>query len=170
MQICIQLPKVNAVASFFVHTMRLSTRMTQPFDTTIAAWTALVSVNRSLVEDIERHLKAQDLPQLSWYDALLELEKVGANGIRPFELKDRLLLPQYGLSRLLDRLVAAGFVERLEAQGDGRGQIVRLTTQGRAMRTTMWPVYAARLRDRIEATLTPQEAADLARLLNKLRS
>ena len=46
-------------------------------------------------------------PPLAWYDALLEIEKAGPDGLRPFELRKLLLLPQYGTSRLLDRMVTA---------------------------------------------------------------
>ena len=105
---------------------------------------------------------------LGWYDALLELDKAGASGIRPFELKERLLLPQYGMSRLLDRMAKAGLVDRQDVEDDGRGQIVRLTEKGRTIRQTMWPVYAGALIRLVEHQLTGDEATELARLLKKL--
>ncbi len=63
--------------------------MTQPKPQTIAAWTSLVSANRILIGNIEYALKSEGLPKLSWYDALLEIEKADGSGIRPFELKER---------------------------------------------------------------------------------
>ena len=142
--------------------------MTQPNPQTIAAWTSLVTANRLLLEDIEHSLKKAELPTLGWYDALLEIEKAGDDGIRPFELKERLLLPQYGMSRLLDRMAKAGFVDRQGVEDDGRGQIVRLTQEGRNVRRAMWPVYADALIRCVEQRLSPDEAAELARLLKKL--
>jgi len=142
--------------------------MTQPKPETIAAWTSLVTANRVLLDDIESALKDAGLPLLSWYDALLELDKAGAEGIRPFELKQRLLLPQYGMSRLLDRMAKAGLVDRQDVEDDGRGQIIRLTQKGRNTRQSMWPVYAGVLIRSVEQQLSKDEATELARLLKKL--
>ena len=136
---------------------------------TISVWTALVSASRELVEAAEADLKAAGLPPLSWYDALLEIERSGPDGIRPFVLRQKLLLPQYGTSRLLDRVARAGLIERRICDDDGRGQVIYITEQGRETRTKMWPVYARMLTSRIETTLSAQEAAQLSELLGKLR-
>lgn len=138
-----------------------------PAAETIAAWTRLVIASRVLLERIEAALKAKGLPPLGWYDALWELERAEA-GLRPFELQERLLLPQYGMSRLLDRLVQAGLVERLPVEADGRGQVVRITAEGCATRGRMWPVYAAELCALVEAPLREGEAASLAASLGRL--
>lgn len=138
-----------------------------PSPQTIAAWTRLVTASRVLLDRIEAALKAEGLPPLGWYDALWELERAEA-GLRPFELQERLLLPQYGMSRLLDRLVTAGLVERLAVEEDGRGQRVRITTQGRDTRGRMWPVYAAELCRLVEVPLRQGEAEALAASLGRL--
>lgn len=121
-----------------------------------------------LLDNIESALKDAGLPRLSWYDALLEIDKADAEGIRPFELKERLLLPQYGMSRLLDRMEKAGFIDRQDVEDDGRGQVVRLTQKGRNIRQAMWPVYAKALTQSVEQRVSEQEATELARLLKKL--
>ncbi|MBU4530736.1 MAG: MarR family winged helix-turn-helix transcriptional regulator [Alphaproteobacteria bacterium] len=142
--------------------------MTQPKPHTIAAWTSLVSAHQVLLDNIEATLKDAGVPRLSWYDALLEIDKADAEGIRPFELKERLLLPQYGMSRLLDRMEKAGFIDRQDVEDDGRGQVVRLTHKGRSIRQTMWPVYAEALTRLVEQRVTKDEATELARLLRKI--
>ncbi len=142
--------------------------MTQPKPETIAAWTSLVTANQVLLDDIESALKDAGLPRLSWYDALLEIDKADVEGIRPYELKERLLLPQYGMSRLLDRMEKAGFVDRRDVEDDGRGQVVKLTQKGRNIRQAMWPVYAEALTRLVEQRVSRDEATELARLLKKL--
>jgi DNA-binding MarR family transcriptional regulator len=142
-------------------------RMTEPTPDTVAAWTRLVTASRVLLEEVEARLKAEGLPPLAWYDALWELERAEA-GLRPFELQERLLLPQYGMSRLLDRLVTAELVERLAVEEDGRGQRVRITSTGREMRGRMWPIYAGALCRLVEAPLREGEAASLAAALGRL--
>ena len=142
--------------------------MTKPDRATQAAWAAIVTTSRKLLESVEAALKAAGHPPLPWYDALLEIEKAGPDGLRPFELRELLLLPQYGTSRLLDRMVKAELIERQDCDDDGRGQIVRVSDKGRSVRQAMWPIYAHVLSEEIGAKLTTEDAAQLVRLLSKL--
>ena len=142
--------------------------MTTLNPTTTAAWTELIRTSRRVLDAVELALKQAGHPALDWYDALYEIEKAGPDGLRPFALKDRLLLPQYSTSRLLDRLVKAGLVERVDCDDDGRGHVVRLTEIGHSLRQAMWPVYAKVLQQQIGDTITANEADQLTRLLGKL--
>lgn len=144
--------------------------MNTPSPSTLALWTTLVSVSRHLLETIEVRLKAEGLPSLTWYDALLEIEKAGSDGIRPFALEDRLLLPQYGTSRLLDRIEKAGLIARAPCEEDGRGHVVRITEAGKATRRRVWPVYARALSELIGDRMSPDEATALAEALRALRA
>ncbi|MGX8013271.1 MarR family winged helix-turn-helix transcriptional regulator [Mesorhizobium sp. ORM8.1] len=89
--------------------------------------------------------------------------------MRPFELTDRVLLAQYGVSRLLARLEADGLVEKLPVSDDGRGQIVRITSAGRDMRRRIWGVYGASIAGLMGEKLSAEELETLARLLGRLR-
>lgn len=139
-----------------------------PNDAVIRAWARLIRAQRVALSEVEAALKRQELPPLAWYDALLELERAGEAGMRPFALERELLLPQYGLSRLLERIERAGYVERRPCDEDGRGQVVVITAAGIAMRRRMWPVYAAAVQEAVGDHLTNREARQLADLLGKL--
>lgn len=139
-----------------------------PDDKTVAAWIALARAARLATAHIEQRLKEADMPPLSWYDALWELEKAGDCGLRPFELEKALLFEQYNLSRLADRLVGAGLVERGACPEDKRGLKLRISAEGRALRRAMWEVYGAAIEETVGARLTGSEAERLAELLKKL--
>jgi DNA-binding MarR family transcriptional regulator len=139
-----------------------------PSDTVIRAWARLMRAQRTALSKVESALKQQGLPQLSWYDVLLELERTGEPGMRPFELERELLLPQYGLSRLLERIERAGYIERRPCSEDGRGQLVAVTEAGKSIRRQMWPVYGAAIQAAVGDHLTAREAGQLADLLGKL--
>jgi DNA-binding MarR family transcriptional regulator len=139
-----------------------------PSDTVIRAWTRLVRSSRIVLGAVEAELKAAGFPPLGWYDALLELSRDQVDGLRPFVLEERLLLAQYNLSRVLDRLEEAGYVERLPHPEDRRGQIVRITTAGRDLVKRMWPAYRAAIARHVGAKLDEDEARDLASLLDRL--
>lgn len=140
-----------------------------PSPEAITAWARLVRVSRQLVERTEDALKANGLPPLAWYDVLHELAEAGEGGLRPFELIDRVLLAQYGVSRLLARLEAEGLVEKLPVSDDGRGQTVRITASGREMRRRIWAVYGASIAELMGDRLPAQELKTLASLLGRLR-
>ena len=139
-----------------------------PSDAVIHAWTRLVKAGRVVLGAVEAELKAAGFPPLGWYDVLLELSREKVDGLRPFVLEERLLLAQYNLSRVLDRLAEAGYVERLPHPDDRRGQIVRITARGRDLTKRMWPIYRAAIARHVGAKLAEGEARELASLLDQL--
>lgn len=139
-----------------------------PAKATISAWVRLTRVQQRALRSIERALKQAGLPPLAWYDVLLELERAGGSGLRPFALERAMLLAQYNLSRLIDRLEAAGHVERIACEDDGRGHLIAITASGRALRRRMWPVYARAIEEAIERHLAASEIRSLDALLGAL--
>lgn len=140
----------------------------EPSTAAVTAWTRLLRAQQTAMASIEQALKRAGFPALAWYDVLLELDRGPEVGMRPFELERRLLLPQYGLSRLIDRIEAAGYVQRRPFEGDGRGQVILITQEGRALRRQIWPVYAEAIKQAVEAKLSDAEARTLSDLLGKL--
>jgi DNA-binding MarR family transcriptional regulator len=140
----------------------------EPSQATTAAWVGLMRAQRIAVGRVEAKLKAAELPPLTWYDALWELEKAGEEGLRPFELEKALLFEQYNLSRLADRLAAAGLVHKCSCPEDRRGQVLRISDAGRALRREMWEIYAQAIEEAVGRRLELAEAETLAFLLKKL--
>jgi DNA-binding MarR family transcriptional regulator len=134
----------------------------------IAAWARLLKASARLVAAVERDLKAAGLPPLGWYDALLELNRAGADGLRPGDLEREMLLPQYNVSRLVDRLETAGYTVRRSHPADGRGQVLQITGEGRELSRRMWRVYRRTIAETFAAKLGKGEAGRLAELLQKL--
>jgi DNA-binding MarR family transcriptional regulator len=139
-----------------------------PSETVVRAWARLMRAQRRVLEEIERALKKAKLPPLVWYDVLLELERAGAAGLRPYELERAMLLAQYNLSRLVYRVEAAGYLERRACEEDGRGHRLIITGAGKAIRRRMWPVYSHAIQAALGERLSAQEAAALDDLLGRL--
>jgi DNA-binding MarR family transcriptional regulator len=140
----------------------------KPSKTVVRAWARLMKAQQRALSSIERALKAAALPPLDWYDVLLEVERAGESGLRPFELERAMLLAQYNLSRLVDRIERAGYVVRQTCEEDGRGQLIAITAQGKAMRRKMWPIYAQAIEAAVGRHLSGKEAEALDGLLGKL--
>jgi DNA-binding MarR family transcriptional regulator len=139
-----------------------------PGETVIRVWARLMRAQRLALASVERELKAAGLPPLVWYDVLLELERAGHEGLRPFELERAMLLAQYNLSRLVDRIERAGFVERRACEDDGRGQLVAITERGKAIRRKMWPIYSRAVEATVGKHLSAKQAETLDVLLESL--
>lgn len=142
----------------------------QPSLAVIHAWARLVRVSQHLLQAIERELKSKGLPPLSWYDVLLELGRATEGRLRPAQIEKEILLAQYNLSRLLDRLEAQGLVGREVHDGDARGQWVVITDKGRTLQKRMWQTYGAAIQAHVGTRLDDGEATALAALLGKLKS
>ncbi|WP_209010825.1 MarR family winged helix-turn-helix transcriptional regulator [Labrenzia sp. PHM005] len=132
------------------------------------AWARLQRASTAVLDRVETQLKADGFPPLSWYDVLLELRRGPEKVLRPIEIEKRVLLAQYNVSRLIDRLAAAGLVEKQAAPDDGRGKVICLTSKGTDLLDKMWPAYEAAVRREFSDYLSQEDAADLLRILGKV--
>jgi len=142
--------------------------MQGPSEAVVKAWAGLVRAQRAATSGIEADLKQAGFPPLSWYDALYALRRARGGRLTPRELEGEMLLEQYNLSRLLDRMEADGLVRRIPYPGDKRRQLVQITAPGRAMQKKMWPVYAAAIERHVGARITDEDGATLTQVLGKL--
>ena len=85
----------------------------------------------TVIGKLEQEMQeGEDLP-LTWYDILVNLECAPNCRLRMQALADSILLSRSGLTRLLDRMAAAGLVRREPCPEDRRGTYAALTEQGR---------------------------------------
>ncbi|SDD32929.1 DNA-binding transcriptional regulator, MarR family [Kordiimonas lacus] len=133
------------------------------------AWISMMRASRSLLADIDQQLKRQGLPPLEWYDILWELERAGADTLRPQDLEQRTLLAQYQMSRVLGRMEAAGLITLAKMEQDKRGRTVTITAEGSRVRATMWECYGTFLRTRFDGALEPAQLSSLSDLMAQLR-
>jgi DNA-binding MarR family transcriptional regulator len=140
----------------------------QSSEAVVDAWIALMRAQQTALLKIERAFRDAKLPPHAWYDVLWELDRAGQSGLRPFEIERQVLIAQSNISRLIDRLVEQGYVERQPCEEDGRGQRVVITPAGREMRRRMWPIYSRAINQAVGHGLSEREARSLASLLTRL--
>jgi DNA-binding MarR family transcriptional regulator len=140
----------------------------KPSEETVRAWARLVRTQQIVLEAVERDLKAAGFPPLAWYDVLWALVRAPEGQLRPFEIEQQILLAQYNLSRLLDRLERESLIARKPCGDDRRGQWVAITAAGRALRERMWVAYAKAIQRHVGDKLDSAAAVKLAELLGRL--
>lgn len=142
--------------------------MAEPGRKALRSWRRLEKSHALVHARLEQALKAAGLPPLVWLRALEEVARRGEDGLRPFELQDALDLEQPAVSRLLDKMVAAGVLSRAECPDDRRGWRVAATPPGQETRTRMAEVYEAALSAHFLAHLGEKQARALDEILGDL--
>lgn len=96
-----------------------------------AAWGGFVTTQGRLFRNIENNLRQNFGLTHPEYEVLLRLARTPGGRLRIQTLAESSVLTHSGMSRLIDRLVRSGFVERANAEEDGRGAYAALTRKGR---------------------------------------
>ena len=132
------------------------------------AWRAILQSHAALVERIGRQVSAAGGVSLDSYDVMLALSNAPGGRLKMGELACHVVLSRSGLTRLMDRMEAAGWVARELAAGDRRSFEAFLTPQGETAFRQTWPLYARAIAQTL-APLSETEAQQLAELLDRLR-
>ena len=101
-------------------------------DPRMRAWRAFLEAHARVTELLESELQREKNLSLAWYDVLVQLQEADGHRLRMTELAQRVLLSKSGLTRLVDRMCAVGFVRRTPDKEDRRGRWVCLTQAGDA--------------------------------------
>lgn len=124
----------------------------------LAAWRIFLKAHTTIIDLIERDLLAAKRPTLSTYDVLIELYEAPEHRLRMHELAERIVLSRSGLTRLVDRLEAEGFLTRDRSGTDRRGAYAVLTAQGIEALHQIWPIYSKGIAEYFAQWLTIEEA------------
>src|SRR3954469_20039884 len=130
------------------HGFTVTTRIAEDH---LDAWRGLLNAHARLTAQIEAALADAALPQLAWYDVLCALQRAPGKSLRMGELADAVTISRSGLTRLVDRIEAEGFLERRPSAADRRAIEVAITPEGSKLLRKMWPVYEGVLRSEFEA-------------------
>lgn len=128
-----------------------------PDEPRLAAWRAFIRAHASVVDRLDHELQAeQDLP-LTWYEVLFHLERSPEHRLRLSDLASRLLLSRSGITRLVDRMVAAGVIERQACPTDRRGAFAALTPEGLTRLRRARPVHLRGIQEHFAVHLRTDE-------------
>ena len=130
------------------------------------AWEALLSAHARLMKQFAAEAIWQDL-SMREYDVLYTLSKF-REPVRIGELHRHVLLSQPALSRMVDRLVERGLIERSPDPADGRGVRLSLTDAGRDTQRQIGRRHARSVARAVTAELGPDELRQLATIGWKL--
>ena len=142
---------------------RLSAR-----DPRLAPWRAFLLAHARVVRRLDEELRAEHDLSLAEYDALLQLAEAPGRRLRMHRLADQVLLSRSGVTRLIDRLVSDGSVERDACVTEARGAEAVLTETGRARLRDASRTHLRGIEEHFLAIVDPDDRDATERTLNAL--
>lgn len=128
----------------------------------------LVEAHAGLTAATQRELEGQHSLSGQWFEVLIRLVRSPGRRLRMSDLAAQTTLSASGLTRVVDRLVEHGLVQREACPSDRRGAFAVLTEDGEERVLTAVPMHVAQL-DELFSALSPTERRSLSDLLRKLR-
>ena len=118
----------------------------------ITTFGRLVEAYSGLGQQLGRSLEQQAGIPHTWFEVLLRISRADRGQISMGALAQQVALTTGGITRLLDRMIAAGLVERVPCPTDRRVYFAALTDQVTRSSTRPPKVHAANLRTRSPAS------------------
>lgn len=133
------------------------------------AWKAFLRVHACVTGILAQELERDQQLPLTWYDVLVQLNAHGGR-LRMHDLARAVLLSRAGLTRLVDRMAAAGLVDRVPCHDDRRGTFVDLTQRGAETLERAAPGHIDGIVRHFTAHMTDEEAETIARAFARIES
>ena len=142
----------------------LSTQQSQA----VRSWVRLLRAHAATTRTLSAELVADHGLTINDYEALLRLARAEGGQLRRVDLSQELLLTASGVTRLLDGLERAGFVEKGHCESDARVTYAVLTDAGRAKLDDASCSHIAAIDELFQSRLSGEELDQLAALLERL--
>jgi DNA-binding MarR family transcriptional regulator len=134
----------------------------------LTTWVRLLRGYSAATKELSALLAAEHDLTINDYEALLHLLRAEGNVLRRVDLAASLLLTPSGVTRLLEGLERAGYVEKATCESDARVTYARLTDAGRDKVEEASGSHVAAVRRLFEERFSERELVTLARLLERL--
>ena len=137
-------------------------------ETELRAWQALLHAHHDVIRKLDAELHEEHGLSLADYDVLLRLARAPGRSLRMTELAERVMLSPSGLTRLVDRLVDEGLVQRDRFDGDARVMLARLTDDGRLALRHAAKTHLRGIREHFTGRLSPTQLRNVASTLETI--
>jgi DNA-binding MarR family transcriptional regulator len=146
----------------------LSTQVSQRTTPEIAAWVGLLRAHATTTRRFNAELVAEHGLTLNDYEVLLHLSRAEGRRLRRVDLAERVLLTPSGITRLLEGLERAGFVERAACESDARVTYAQLTDEGEQKLHEAAESHVGAIRGFFQGRFSKEELVALGGLLERL--
>jgi len=134
----------------------------------MSAWHAFIRAHARVVRLLEAELEAEQQLSLPAYEVLAHLTEAPENRLRMSDLAAVSVVTPSGLTRVVDRLVREGLVERQRCATDARVVYAAVTEAGQERVRAAYPTHLRGVRQHLIDRLAPEQLAAVRGALEPL--
>jgi DNA-binding MarR family transcriptional regulator len=137
-------------------------------DPRLATWRLMLASFGRLSRRLDEELRAEHDLSLPEYEALLRIAESPRGRLRMSQLASEVELSKSGVTRLIDRLVGDGFVQRCQCSDDARGAEAVLTSAGKQRLRDAMDTYLRGLDRFLVDPIEPSDRVALERAMSAI--
>jgi DNA-binding MarR family transcriptional regulator len=134
----------------------------------LESWVSFLRAHAAITRQLNADLLNGHGLTLSDYEVLLRLSNAEGGMMRRVDLAESVLLTASGITRLLDGLERAGFVEKASCESDARVSYAKLTAAGGRKLAEASTTHLAGIEELFTGRFSEPELERLAELLGRL--
>jgi DNA-binding MarR family transcriptional regulator len=134
----------------------------------LEAWRSYLQSHASIVRVLDAELAAEHGMTTRDYEVLLYLSQAEGQHLPMSALAESTMLTRSGITRLVDGLVEAGWIQRVACPNDARVSYAQLTDRGYEKLRQAGCAHVRSIRRLFLESFTPDEVEQLATLLSRL--
>jgi DNA-binding MarR family transcriptional regulator len=134
----------------------------------LEAWRGYLQSHASILRELDAELVAAQGMTTRDYEVLLYLAQAPERKLPMSALAESTMLTRSGITRLVDGLVAGGWIERVSCESDARVSYAKLTDVGYEKLRDAGCTHIASIQRLFLEHFTPEETEQLASLLSRL--
>lgn len=139
----------------------------EPDQRRLEVWRTFLQSHAAVMDVLGREVQAEHALPLTWYDVLVQLHHAGGR-LRMIDLANSVLISKSGLTRLVDRMEAAGFVGREPCEGDRRGTMAVLLAPGKQALNDAAPDHLRGVEEHFTSMLADDELTAVEAFLRRV--
>jgi DNA-binding MarR family transcriptional regulator len=130
------------------------------------AWRAFIMGQTLLLHRLDRDLRQAHNISLAEYEVLVRLSEQPRKRLRMALLADAMCHSRSRVTHTIGRMEKMGLVERVAADGDGRGVEAVMTRTGQRLLKQAAPTHVRGVREHLIGLSTPEDFAALGRIFD----
>lgn len=136
----------------------------------LEGWVAFLRAHAAITRELSAQLQREHDLTLNDYEVLLHLSHAEGGMMRRVDLAQEVILTASGITRLLEGLERAGYVDRAADEHDARVTYAVLTEEGYEKLRDAAPTHVGGIRELFGDRFSCDELETLAALLDRLPS
>jgi DNA-binding MarR family transcriptional regulator len=138
-------------------------------DDRITLWGLFREAHEGLTRLLAQELHAELGIPSHWLEVLLRVGRTPGQAVRMTDLAERVLFTSGGFTKLADRMVQAGLIQRTPCPDDRRSSLITITEDGHRLIDRALAVHVPGIQRYLIDPLDTEERHQLEHILRKLR-